>query len=213
MKNRSITFSQLLALAIFCMGTTFQAQAITLSFDDAGATGSAESFYSHLGVTFSGGGLLADGSSGGMPGQPVFTSYNGESQIGTLTKDSSGAYTDSFFDIWVDFSHDVFEVSGDYLGNLGVGSSVFAYDDMGNLLDSVVFSAPFAGTTNDVGFIGSFSFSNATAIAELHMLADSASAATLLDNLTFRPVPVPAAVWLFGSGLLGLIGFARRKSV
>jgi len=25
------------------------------------------------------------------------------------------------------------------------------------------------------------------------------------------PVPVPAAVWLFGSGLLGLIGLARRK--
>lgn len=24
-------------------------------------------------------------------------------------------------------------------------------------------------------------------------------------------VPIPAAVWLFGSGLLGLIGFARRK--
>ena len=26
-----------------------------------------------------------------------------------------------------------------------------------------------------------------------------------------NPVPVPAAVWLFGSGLLGLIGIARRK--
>ena len=25
------------------------------------------------------------------------------------------------------------------------------------------------------------------------------------------PVPVPAAVWLFGSGLLGLVGVARRK--
>ena len=25
------------------------------------------------------------------------------------------------------------------------------------------------------------------------------------------PVPIPAAVWLFGSGLLGLIGVARRK--
>ena len=25
-------------------------------------------------------------------------------------------------------------------------------------------------------------------------------------------VPIPAAVWLFGSGLLGLIGFARRKT-
>jgi hypothetical protein len=26
-------------------------------------------------------------------------------------------------------------------------------------------------------------------------------------------VPVPAAVWLFGSGLLGLVGVARRKKV
>jgi hypothetical protein len=26
-----------------------------------------------------------------------------------------------------------------------------------------------------------------------------------------QPVPVPAAVWLFGSGLLGLVGVARRK--
>ena len=28
-----------------------------------------------------------------------------------------------------------------------------------------------------------------------------------------QPVPVPAAVWLFGSGLLGLVGMARRKAV
>ena len=31
-------------------------------------------------------------------------------------------------------------------------------------------------------------------------------------NFNFTaPVPVPAAVWLFGSGLLGLVGVARRK--
>lgn len=29
---------------------------------------------------------------------------------------------------------------------------------------------------------------------------------------TLTPVPVPAAFWLFGSGLLGLIGIARRKA-
>lgn len=34
------------------------------------------------------------------------------------------------------------------------------------------------------------------------------SAANL--NLEYSPVPVPAAVWLFGSGLIGLIGVARR---
>src|SRR3989344_819417 len=33
----------------------------------------------------------------------------------------------------------------------------------------------------------------------------------LFTNVGTAPVPVPAAVWLFGSGLLGLIGVARRK--
>lgn len=34
-----------------------------------------------------------------------------------------------------------------------------------------------------------------------------------LDIVNTSVVPVPAAVWLFGSGLLGLIGIARRKAV
>jgi len=33
-----------------------------------------------------------------------------------------------------------------------------------------------------------------------------------LDPGFMSPVPVPAAVWLFGSGLIGLIGIARRKA-
>jgi hypothetical protein len=38
--------------------------------------------------------------------------------------------------------------------------------------------------------------------------------AVFYDNLSFERVeviPVPAAVWLFGSGLLGLVGVARRR--
>lgn len=31
------------------------------------------------------------------------------------------------------------------------------------------------------------------------------------DNIDMTVIPVPAAVWLFGSGLLGLVGVARRK--
>ena len=30
-------------------------------------------------------------------------------------------------------------------------------------------------------------------------------------DCTPPPIPVPAAVWLFGSGLLGLVGVARRR--
>lgn len=32
-------------------------------------------------------------------------------------------------------------------------------------------------------------------------------------SVTVNPVPVPAAVWLFGSGILGLVGVARRRNV
>ena len=34
----------------------------------------------------------------------------------------------------------------------------------------------------------------------------------LSNYRAFSAVPVPTAVWLFGSGLAGLIGAARRKS-
>jgi hypothetical protein len=36
-----------------------------------------------------------------------------------------------------------------------------------------------------------------------------------LDNVMVQvtPVPLPAAVWLFGSGLIGLLGFAKRRRV
>ena len=32
-------------------------------------------------------------------------------------------------------------------------------------------------------------------------------------DITTTPVPVPTAAWLFGSGLIGLVGFSRRKKV
>ena len=32
-----------------------------------------------------------------------------------------------------------------------------------------------------------------------------------ITSYTPSAIPVPAAVWLFGSGLLGLVGVARRK--
>jgi hypothetical protein len=47
-------------------------------------------------------------------------------------------------------------------------------------------------------------------------LTDLFTASTMITSTSFSgsitPVPVPAAVWLFGSGLLGLIGTAIRKA-
>jgi len=43
-------------------------------------------------------------------------------------------------------------------------------------------------------------------------LAEVSGGQTLFDAVTLETVvPAPAAVWLFGSGLLGLFGISRRK--
>jgi len=39
------------------------------------------------------------------------------------------------------------------------------------------------------------------------------SSGIFYDNVNFGVVPVPAALWLFGSGLIGLVGIARRKKI
>lgn len=41
----------------------------------------------------------------------------------------------------------------------------------------------------------------------------SSSSTVWFDNVTVSAIPVPAAAWLFCSGLLGLIGIARRKKL
>lgn len=40
----------------------------------------------------------------------------------------------------------------------------------------------------------------------------SASTVDLAFRATFSPVPIPPAIWLFTSGLIGLIGLARRQA-
>jgi hypothetical protein len=40
--------------------------------------------------------------------------------------------------------------------------------------------------------------------------ATGAGTSVILTNINVAPVPIPAAVWLFGTGLLGLLGIRRK---
>jgi hypothetical protein len=59
-------------------------------------------------------------------------------------------------------------------------------------------------STLGLGFARADQFKTAGGLASKWTLASN-------GNLNFSTIPVPAAVWLFGSGLIGLVGIARRR--
>ena len=81
------------------------------------------------------------------------------------------------------------------------------------------------GTINNVGTDGSFDFilrgqhnispweDTAGGNASASGFAGWTAQFQVAGHFTPTAVPVPAAVWLFGSGLVGLVGVARRKKV
>jgi hypothetical protein len=72
-------------------------------------------------------------------------------------------------------------------GGCGTGTSQINFDDASNPYPAITFTDTFIGTAFDQDKL-SMGF-----------------------NYSITAIPVPAAAWLFSSGLLGLLGTARRK--
>lgn len=90
-------------------------------------------------------------------------------------------------------------------------SGMFGYDSTG------VYDPSFSGNITGTYFVtisyscGIFGLSTCYR-EELRYFSGSANGTRLIGVGNFASVvPVPTAIWLFGSGLLGLIGFAKRK--
>ena len=85
------------------------------------------------------------------------------------------------------------------------GSNISFYD---NDLDRTWNSPKY-----DMGIVGSYPDYTKTNTFEFDVFSDVFSDGRQLGNysINLTQVPVPAAVWLFGSGLIGLIGCVRCK--
>ena len=85
--------------------------------------------------------------------------------------------------------------------------SLFAFDSLGNQVD--VDSLIETGLLTDTFDL---TVNSAAGIATL-LAYEQPFGAETLERISFttQTVPLPTAAWLFGSGLIGLIGIARRK--
>ncbi len=98
-----------------------------------------------------------------------------------------------------------------------VGDNAY-FNNPANLWGNVDFIYDMEGMVDggDIGFF--FNQTNHTGWAEDGDTLSQLGNFSLTTNgqLTYTPVsavPVPAALWLFGSGLVGLVGIARRKKL
>ena len=108
-----------------------------------------------------------------------------------------------------------YNCTGSEMGNL-------FYNVLGNTAGSLTNSGPFSNVQSDYYWSATVHPTNTGAAGNFNM----ANGYQRYDNMALfnyawavhdgdvgeTVVPIPSAVWLFGSGLIGLIGLARRKT-
>jgi len=149
--------------------------------------------------------------------------YSGASTYGSFNTVNNGSIGSSSAFIGID--NNIVLGSGTMIDDYYVGgfSSDFVWDNVLNTpVSGMQFALRLAFPSNalnstELDFNTLFNLSNPIH-TEIWMAGYGGSGLTFealasLDsmNVTISSVPVPAAVWLFASGLLGLVGFARRK--
>lgn len=99
---------------------------------------------------------------------------------------------------------DLFSIDFGDVYNTGVSQniSINAVTNSGSLLSTVVSTDSIIGLETFI-----LNWSNILSAS----WTETSGSYLQLDNISVSSVPVPAAVWLFGTGLVGLIGVARRK--
>lgn len=119
--------------------------------------------------------------------------------LALITLDWSASGTGNQDD-WADYAHSAVSISGNfYDGNGNNGSANSGYDQYTASIGSYNQSGTFSMAIFSDGIHTVNGFLYAGAMAHSQSPVSS--------------VPVPAAIWLFGSGLVGLLGVTRRKQI
>lgn len=167
-----------------------------------------DGLFNEPGVTATGSGLCITGA--GCFGGPINDSVDGPETKSHWANGPTGiTYT---FDALV---LGALPTSAGLVWTDGAGDITFeAYDAANALIDSLTLTGRadgvFNGTTDEDTFFG---VTNAGGISRLFVR--NTSGGIEVDHLQYggdvSAVPVPAAAWLFGTALIGLVGFVKRR--
>jgi len=216
-----MNISQLIiALLLISTITSGSAQAVLIDFESfsgmVNSPGTAIPTTSQISDQFltSDGVLFSSDNSPFIAAVSLGTGHATSGVIGVGGSDTSGnlIYSDVFFKaIFFDPSNithaavtDFVSIRTDLVRFINRVESVTfsAFDIDGNLLGQ--------NTQDDTGgLLLSFAFNG------IHSVTFSGVSATALDDFSFNPVtsvPIPAAAWLFGTGLVGLLSVGKKRS-
>ena len=135
-------------------------------------------------------------------------SFSGNSIVSAFSVDFSTSNTELVYDLsdGVFIGDDLFPSNPEAAEGIAVTSLADApLFGSGQAVDALSFTFPlsliFCGQGGECGLISGFGDSELGVFDVTYEMA----------TVSVSSVPVPAAVWLFGSGLLGLVGVARHK--
>lgn len=149
------------------------------------------------------------------------------STVGTAVAETNLIDVDPFFDppIPVSFGNatvDIFvqdPLAADLIFDNPVSGFFADFWAAGNTSELTLTLSLLGGGSSDVNVPGpgntleSFGFFSDTDLITAIRFNNSVNDGFKVDNIAASVVPVPAAVWLFGSALVGFVGYSRRRKI
>ena len=199
-----------------------KAGTITQDFDTIGASlGEGGHLIDQLsGLTFTGAYIAEEGGSpyafwsNSPPDPPHDKAHSGQYTV-TDKKGDSGPITVSFATPVYDLSFYAMDI--DTFGGKDDILTAQVFDSSHTLLNTITITYGQAGYDTGDCVATFVDFTSINNISSLEMRVETGNSFSgnysgwALDDLSYTPVPVPGAIWLLGSGLIGLAAFGGRR--